>query len=122
MIGTPFAEILRVAVQSTPSAVGGAFAARDGEMVDSFCDEDPNDWAILTAHYGVLLAHVQSALNTCHYGEANLIMIAHTGMNILVHSVDEGYYALMVVTEPAPLAQAMSAIEQAAHELKREMG
>ena len=122
MMGTPFAEILRIAVESTPSAIGGAFAASDGEMVDFFSEKDPSEWAILTAHYGVLLAHVQSALNTCHYGEANLVMIEHTGINILVHSVDEGYYALMAVGEPAPLARAMNAIEQAAQELKREMG
>jgi predicted regulator of Ras-like GTPase activity (Roadblock/LC7/MglB family) len=122
MLGTPFAEILRAAVESTPSAIGGAFAARDGEMVDFFLDGDSHEWAILTAHYGVVLAHVQAALNTCHYGEANLVMIKHTGINILVHSVNEGYYALMAVTEPAPLAAAMSAIEQAANELKREMG
>jgi predicted regulator of Ras-like GTPase activity (Roadblock/LC7/MglB family) len=122
MFGTPFAEILRVAVESTPSAIGGAFAARDGEMVDFFLEGNSHEWAILTAHYGVVLANVQAALNTCHYGEANLVMITHTGINILIHSVNEGYYALMAVSEPAPLALAMTAIEQAAQELRREMG
>lgn len=122
MMATPFAEILRAAVENTPSAIGGAFAASDGELVDFFSEQEPHEWAILTAHYGVLLAHVQSALNTCHYGEANLVMIEHTGINILVHSVDEGYYALMAVNQPAPMARAMRALERAARELKREMG
>lgn len=120
-MATPFSEILRAAVESTPQAIGGAFAAGDGEMVDSFSLGDPNDWAILTAHYGVVLAQVQAALNTCHYGEASLVMIEHTGMDILVYSVEEGYYALMAVDQPAPLGLAMSALARAAEALRREM-
>lgn len=119
---SPFADILRVAVESTPGAIGGAFAASDGEMVDYFCLNDPHEWALLTAHYGVVLANVQAALNTCHWGEANMIMIEHTGLDILVHSVEEGYYALLAVDQPASLGRAMQAMEQAVEELRREMG
>lgn len=120
-MSTPFSEILRVAVESTPGAIGGAFAASDGEMVDYFSDHDPQEWAIFTAHYGVLMAHIQAALTTCHFGEAQLVMLEHTDLNILVHAVDEGYYALMAVGSPAPLALAITAISRAAHDLRREM-
>ena len=120
-MATAFSEILRVAVESTPGAIGSAFAASDGEMVDSFSSRDSNEWAILTAHYGVVLAHIQAALSTCHYGEAHLIMIEHTDLDILVHSVHEGYYALMAVGSPAQLGIAMSAISRAANDLRREM-
>ena len=34
-------------------------------MVDSFTERDPTEWAILTAHYGVVLANLEAALNTC---------------------------------------------------------
>ena len=37
---TPFGRILREAVEGTPGAVGGAFAASDGEMVDAFTTRD----------------------------------------------------------------------------------
>lgn len=120
-MASPFSEILRVAVESTPGAIGGAFAASDGEMVDYFSSEDPLEWALLTAHYGVLLSHVQLALNTWHYGEAGLILIEHRNMAVLVQSVQEGYYALMAVGTPAPLARAMIALGHAADELRREM-
>ena len=121
MMRTPFAEILRVAVESTPGAIGGAFAASDGEMVDSFALADSHDWAVFTAHYGVLLSHIQAALTTCQYGQASLIMLEHTDLDILVHAVDEGYYALMAVGPPAPLAMAMNALARAAADLRREM-
>ncbi len=117
-----FSEILRVAVEATPGAIGGAFAAGDGEMVDFFARTDPDEWALLTAHYGVVFAHVQSALNTCHYGEANLIMIEHAELDVLVHAVEEGYYAIIALNPPAPLAVAMNALTQAVEDLRREMG
>lgn len=119
---SPFAEILRTAVESIPGAIGGAFAASDGEMVDHFSLRDPHEWALLTAHYGVLLSHVQLAFNTWHYGEANLVMIEHANLDVLVYAVQEGYYALLALAPPAPLARAMRAITLAAAELRREMG
>ncbi len=120
-IGSPFAAILKRAVEDTPGAIGGAFAASDGEMVDYFSRRDPDEWALLTAHYGVLLAQVQSALNTWHYGETDLLMLAHNDIAILIQSVQEGYYALIAVYRPAPLGRALSALGRATHALRREM-
>ena len=122
MPSTPFSDILRIAVEATPGALGGAFAASDGEMVDYFSLIDSHEWALLTAHYGVVLGHVQAALNTCHYGEANLLMIEHANTDILVYAVDEGYYAVIAISAPAPLAIAMNQIERAALALRKEMG
>ena len=58
---TPFAAILRRAVEATPHAIGGAFADSEGEMVDSYSTMDRHDWAVLTAHYGVVLAQLTAA-------------------------------------------------------------
>ena len=121
-MGTPFSKILQTAVENTPQAIGGAFAASDGEMVDFFSLTDPDEWALITAHYGVVLKHVQAALHTCHYGEAKMVMIEHADMEILVHNVLEGYYAIMAVRAPAPLALAMNQLSEAAAALREEMG
>ena len=121
-LNSPFGAILQVAVESTPRAIGCAFAAADGEMVDYFSLTDPEEWALITAHYGVVLHHVQAALHTCHYGEANVVVIEHADLEILVESVSEGYYALLAVESPAPLARAMEALGQAAVALREEMG
>lgn len=121
-LGSPFAQILQRAVERTPQAIGGAFAAKDGEMVDYFSLTDPEEWALITAHYGVVLAHVQAALHTCHYGEARVVVIEHRDLEILVQAVGEGYFALMAVESPAPLAMAMNALGEAAVALRTEMG
>jgi predicted regulator of Ras-like GTPase activity (Roadblock/LC7/MglB family) len=120
-MASPFADIMRRAVEATPGAIGGAFAASDGETVDAFAAEDPDEWAILTAHFGVLFAWVQSALNTFHHGEAEFIMVSHTKLDVLVHAVADGYFALIAVHTPAPLGVALSALRRAAFELREEM-
>jgi predicted regulator of Ras-like GTPase activity (Roadblock/LC7/MglB family) len=121
-MSSPFAVILRDAVTTIPGAIGGAFAASDGEMVDSVAADDPDEWAILTAHYGVLLAHIQSALHTFHYGEAEWVLIDHTNFHVLVRAVAEGYFALMAIGGRAPLGAALEAMERAASALRQEMG
>lgn len=118
---TAFGKILQKAVEATPGAIGGAFAAGDGETVDVVTDWEVGDWKILTAHYGVVLASVQSALNTFHYGEANLVVISHRNLELLIRSVGEGYYALIAIEPPAPLGRAMATLERVTGELKREM-
>ena len=118
---SPFAQIMRTAVEATPGAVGGAFAADDGETVDSFARQDAHEWAIFTAHYGVLLRFVQSAFNVYHYGEAEFMVVSHSEIDVLVCSVSDGYYALMAVQSPAPLGIAMHYLEAAACELRAEM-
>jgi predicted regulator of Ras-like GTPase activity (Roadblock/LC7/MglB family) len=120
-MATVFAAILRDAVESTPGAMGGAFAAADGETVDSFARVDGDDWAILTAHYGVVLAHVQAALHTFHYGEAELVLLSHERADILVSAVRDGYYALLAVERPSPLAGAIRQLRRAAAALRLEM-
>jgi hypothetical protein len=118
---TPFSQILQRAIDSTPGAIGGAFAARDGETVDCVAPWDRADWAILTAHYGVVLAQVQSALHTFHFGEAKIAVISYRTLDILISSVYEGYYAILVVGRPRSLSRAMTSLAQATSQLRQEM-
>jgi hypothetical protein len=121
MTGSPFAMILRAAVEKTPHAIGGAFAAADGEMVDAFATSDPLEWAIFTAHYGVVLGNIQRLLATWHFGDAKLVVFEHGSVDVLIGPVSSGYYALLAVSQPAPLAAAMHALDEAVGELRREM-
>lgn len=118
---TPFARILERAVASTPGAVGGAFAASDGELVDASTTLDAHDWALLTAHYGVILANLEAMLATKHFGSAHHFVIVHRGLDVVVHTVAEGYYAVLALTPPTSLPHALASIAGAARELRREM-
>jgi len=118
---TPFARILRAAVDRTPGAVGGAFAAYDGELVDAVATIDPTDWAILTAHYGVILANLEAALNTKHFGGAEYFVVENSQIDVVVHTVLDGYFALIAIHQPACLATALRVIGDAAQQLRAEM-
>jgi hypothetical protein len=116
-----FATILKGAVDATPGAIGGAFAARDGETVDYVSGWEASEWALVTAHYGVVLAHVQSALHTFHFGEAELVILSHRDLDIIIQSVLEGYYVMIALGRPACLARALHSLSNASFELRKEM-
>ena len=118
---TAFARILQRAVLATPNAIGGAFADSDGEMVDSFTTIDTHEWAVLTAHYGVVMAHLTSAFGTWHFGGPEYFIAQHRDLEIVVCAVDAGYYALMAVKHPANLGLALQQLRSATVELRREM-
>lgn len=118
---TPFGAILMRAVQETPGAVGGAFADSDGEMIDDYTTRDPHEWALLTAHYGIVLGQFHAAFGTWHFGGPDYFIAQHGVLAIVVHAVAGGYYTLLAVIEPAPLGHALRSLREAARALHREM-
>ena len=90
------------------------------KLRDTIAAEKP-DLAILTAHYGVILASVEALLNTQHFGGAQYFVIENHRLDIVIHTVDDGYYAMLAVPPPAPLGCAIGALRQAALELRKEM-
>ena len=121
---TPFGQIMRDAVEATPGAVGGAFADSEGEMVDSFSTYDPHDWAVLTATYGVVLSQLHSAFGTWHFGGPEFFIAQHSQLDVVVHSVAHGYFALIAVKEQdgsAPLGAALASLRIACVRLRKEI-
>jgi hypothetical protein len=120
---TPFGEILRRAVLATPGAIGGAFADAQGEMVDSFTNLDAHEWAVLTAHYGVVLAQLDAWLGTRHFGGPEYFIAQHATLDVLVHAIPGGYYALLAVyNKPgSPLGFAMVSLREAARAIIQEI-
>jgi hypothetical protein len=117
---SPFGEILRRAVHATPGAIGGAFADCDGEMIDGFTMRDPHHWALVTAHYGIVLRQLHAAFGTWHFGGPEYFIAEHETLDV-VHAVAGGYYALLAIREPAPLGHALRSLRRAARELHEEM-
>lgn len=123
---TPFGEIIRRTVLATPGAIGGAFADPQGEMIDSYATHHtPHDWAILTAHYGVILAQLHSAFGIWHFGGPEYFVAEHASLGIVVHAVDAGYYALLAMARGGTLtdrtSEAVSTLREAAAALRKEM-
>jgi hypothetical protein len=123
---SPFAEIMRWVVEATPGAIGGSFAASDGELVDYWAPGGSDEWAILTATYGVVLAQLESAFGTWHYGGMEYFIAQHAQLDVVVHAVSEGYFALLAVATPdrasdPPLGIALSHLREAIALLREEM-
>ena len=119
---TPFAAILRRCVDESPFAIGGAFADAEGEMVDSYAKTmSTHDWAILTAHYGVVLGQLAAAFGTLHFGGPEFFIARHDRIEVIVHAVDDGYYALLAFSQPPEIEVALERVRIAAIALRREM-
>lgn len=126
---TPFAAILRGALARTPGAIGGTLAAEDGETVDFQLVLPPDgqgawertDWELLTAHHGVLLGHIRSAMSTFHVGEPQLLIVSHGTIHVLLRSVGGGYFALMAVEGDRAVAHAAHHLSHAATRLAEEI-
>jgi hypothetical protein len=118
---TPFGAILKRAVEATPRAIGGAFADSQGEMIDGFTTRDPHEWALLTAHYGIVLTHLHAAFGTWHFGGPEYFIAQHARLDVVVHAVSGGYYALLAIHQPAPLGLALASVREAARALQQEM-
>jgi predicted regulator of Ras-like GTPase activity (Roadblock/LC7/MglB family) len=121
-VASVFSDILQRACTRIPGALGGAFAANDGVTVDSWTALDEYEWEVLTAHFGVILSNVQSALRTRHFGEAISMMVSHDDLDIYIHAVKEGYYAVVAVERPRCKCPAQHELGLAARLLEEEMG
>lgn len=120
---TPFAAILRRAVEQLPGAIGGTLAAGDGETVDSHVRGGWRraEWELLTAHHGVLFGHVRRWLHTRHYGDPELMVVSHRELHVLLREVADGYFALLALDDAAEILSASRLLTDAAALLKQEM-
>lgn len=119
---TPFGEILKKVVEQTPGALGGAFADSQGEMVDSFAPAyDAHDFAVVTAHYGVILGHLHAILGIWHYGGPEYFVAQHPKLSLVVVAVTKHYYALLALADPQQVPDALATMREAATALHREM-
>jgi predicted regulator of Ras-like GTPase activity (Roadblock/LC7/MglB family) len=123
MSETPFAAILRQAVEQLPAAVGGTLAAGDGETVDYHLRGGWRraEWELLTAHHGVLFAHVRAWLHTRHFGDPELLVVSHRQLHVLLREVGEGYFALLALDDGAEIVAASRLLAEAALRLREEM-
>jgi hypothetical protein len=124
---TPFGDILKRTVDEIPEAIAGAFADPDGEMVDSYAAGYAKfDWAVLTAHYGVILSHLHATFGLWHFGGPEYFVARHDQIDIVVHTLEGGYYALLALERrdvPSEDAEqeALASLRVAAIELTKEM-
>ena len=113
---------MTTAVLSVPGAVGGAFAASDGETVDGFAGEQtPYEWALVTAHFGVIFSMIQRSTKKNFSSFAKSVVIRLSEYDIVLKSVEDGYYAIMALQGTGQIGSAIKALNIASIALKKEM-
>jgi hypothetical protein len=117
---TSLARILGAAIDETPGAIAGSFAASDGETVESVA-ADLESIAFLTAHYAVVVSQCRAAFGVFHYGEVIELVIWNRGLAVVVRSVADGYMALLTLSPGTPIATAQRALVRAAERLRAEI-
>lgn len=120
-MGSAFQPILADAVDRTPGAIGSAFSAFDGELVDAH-GTPAYEWDIFSAHYGVVLQGINAALATLHFGETQHVIIEHNKIDVLVVAVSHEYYMVLATTSPMAIAQALAVAATTSRRLREEMG
>ncbi len=116
-----FGDILKAAIDKVPGSVGGALAAGDGETVDSYTSWDTDEWALLTAHVGILVSHLRRSLHTFHFGDVQFIQMAFRDLEVAIQIVDQEYYVLLALTPPVRLGIVRRHIQLLSKTLREEM-
>ncbi len=118
---TPFGAILKDVVNPLPGAVGVAFAAGDGELVDSWSVWDDDQWAFLIAHIGIVSNHLRSALHTFHFGDVEWVFLGFPKLDMLAQQVGERYFVVLATTPPMDLDSAEPALQLVVASIREEM-
>ncbi len=109
------------AVKLTPNAVGGALAASDGESVDAWTIWETDEWALFTAHSGVLFHHIRSALHTFHFGDVQFLFIQYEKISLATQVILDGYFALTALKGDGQMGAAELNLRTASDKLRQEM-
>ncbi len=118
---TPFGTILRNATTPLSNVVGIAFAAGDGELVDSWTVWDNDQWAFLIAHIGIVSNHVRSALHTFHFGDVDWVYLSFPKLDVLAQQVGDQYFVVLAAAAPMDLDSAEPALQSAVNQIRQEM-
>ncbi|MCP4449011.1 MAG: hypothetical protein GY811_27305 [Myxococcales bacterium] len=118
---TPFAKTLEAAAESIPHSVGGALAAGDGELVDSWSTLGEDEWAFLTAHVGILVNHVRCAMHTFHFGDVEWLSVHYAGLDLVIEQLGDKYFLLVASKPPTDLLAVADVVHAAAERMREEM-
>ena len=120
-MSTPFRELLKTVAERVPEAVGGALAAGDGELVEAWSTWDEDSWAFLTAHIGIVVNHVRSAMHTFHFGDVQWLSIHYAGLEIIAEQLGDKYFFIVACKPPVDLKAVIDVVQSISISLREEM-
>ena len=118
----PFQYILANLLAESPNAMAVMFMDDAGETVDLATSEyQPFDVQIVGAYLGIYMRQLRKVTEGNSLGAPELIHIEKESLHVYAAPLPEDYYLVLVQRQPALVAQAQRALQEAATELTRSL-
>jgi predicted regulator of Ras-like GTPase activity (Roadblock/LC7/MglB family) len=118
---SPFGRILRHVVETTPGVHGAVFTDSEGEPVDQYARGPTIEIQIVGAQWGLVLAQVAASLWRSHAGAPTSIYVQCERVQIYIRAITPEYFIVLQASPDAHLGKTIANLEQAAHEMARQM-
>jgi predicted regulator of Ras-like GTPase activity (Roadblock/LC7/MglB family) len=121
LVPTVFGRILGDVVEQLPGALGAVFIDWEGEAVDQFAHIGTMDVRLIGAHWGIVMAQAQAALEKLELGTPRQMVLRFTDQQIIIRRVDQDYVVVLAMSAEAHLGRALTLLGRAEARLRAEM-
>jgi predicted regulator of Ras-like GTPase activity (Roadblock/LC7/MglB family) len=119
---TPFGEILAELLGEVRGSQGAILQDWDGETLDYFGHMGPDELCIHAAQWGLVWRMVKYQMDHPSLVVPNEIVIQTSTNKIIITSLFEEYYLVMLLDRDSNLSEALTKIDHFLVEIKEEMG
>ena len=109
-------------VEKVPGATSAIFVDWEGEAVDQYSlEEDVYHLKVVGAYKGVMLNFINQAQASMDIGTAETVIVRMENYSVLISSVKDGYFVLLILSPGALISRARYGIRRAVSALRDEM-
>lgn len=118
----PFNYLLTNLLVDVPEAVGAIFLDEEGEAVDWVTrHDDPFDLKVEGAYHSIFKRRLDLLAESSPLGKLDRYIVHGERLTSLTQSLPEGYYVVLILDRPGPVARAAFQLKQAAGIISREL-
>ncbi|MBN2725474.1 MAG: hypothetical protein JXR95_15520 [Deltaproteobacteria bacterium] len=117
-----FTEFLAAIVEEVTGAIGAVIQDWEGESVDQFGHIDDMDLSINAAQWGLLWRLFRYQILDDRINSSKEILIETSKQKILITTLYEDYYLVLIMKKHTSLSEAMKVISSVIVQIKDEMG
>lgn len=109
-------------VEHVPGATSAIFVDWEGEAVDQYSiKEEVYQLKVVGAYKGVMLNFINKAHTSTGIGIAETVIVRMENYSVLISSVKDGYFVLLILSPDALISRARYRIRRAVSALLNEM-
>jgi hypothetical protein len=118
----PFHYTLANLLAGNDGAIAVLFLDETGETVDFACAErTPFQMKLAAAYVGIYLRRLNGVLESAALGDAEILQIEKDDLQVHAAPLPDGYYLVLIQSQPALVARARETLLKARSEIAREI-